>query len=159
MSSRATTRRCDGSTRQQRQQPSSSSAGTSPTQVRRCVAVCGGLRMNWGPTFACVRHCVHCEWIGCGASGQICCLTQVRQQAAVFAWDQSAACLVLLRWQHAEAAVAAIQFICRHEPDPGAAVCGCMCRASNQAQLNPTFACIGRSVQYYIAGPVLVERV
>lgn len=40
LSSRATTRRCDGSTRQQQQQPSNSSAGTSPTQVRRCM---------WGP--------------------------------------------------------------------------------------------------------------
>jgi hypothetical protein len=38
-----------------------------------------------------------------------------------------------LRKQHAEAAVAAIQFICRHEPDPGgSALCVHVCRAVRQ---------------------------
>jgi hypothetical protein len=37
----------------------------------------------------------------------------------------------LLRKQHAEAAVAAIQFICRHEPDPGASTVHLCCAAQH----------------------------
>jgi hypothetical protein len=45
-----------------------------------------------------------------------------------------------LRKQHAEAAVAAIQFICRHEPDPGG-VTGHVCRTVRRWRMRQDAAC------------------
>jgi hypothetical protein len=40
-----------------------------------------------------------------------------------------------LRKQHAVTAVAAIQFICKREPDPGGTGCGCTVQTKQQREL------------------------